>query len=362
MRGTQRVQPVCVADIRGSSQNRPITRHPGDIFVAIFLLRVKSHCRGIACRSHDALTCRLLVALSSLDPDVLGSQIGRRSELACHFEMFVLWFLVLLIQFETEIDCLAIMSHQCRIEQRSVIKFLVRQGAMPIQCWRQLQTVYGADRALGKTQTRSWHKKFREGDLDTVTKDKPRSGRGRSGHSQVNITAIQNQVNEDRRQSMREISAETGISHSTVQRVLRKDLRLRHVSAKFIPWILTDEQKAFRIRICQEHLDCFNQEGIAFLQRIVTGDESSLPTFSPDTKMKTAQWMPRDERRPRKALRSRTRRLTMIMTFFDCNGLIHSEFVPQGETVTADSYCATLARLREKICHKRPHLWVKTDG
>ncbi len=252
------------------------------------------------------------------------------------------------------------MSHQCRLEQRSVIKFLSAQGATPIQCWRQLQAVYGPQRALGKTQTRAWHQTFREGDLDTSNKDKPRSGRGRSGRSQQNIAAVQAQVNQDRHQSVREIATETGISRSTVQRVLRKDLHLRHTSAKFVPRILTQEQKDFRVRICQEHLDRFNQEGIGFLQRIVMGDESSLPTFSLDTKIKTSQWIPRNERRPRKALRSRTRKSTMITTFFDCNGLIHCEFVPQGETVTADSYCETLARLREKIRRKRPHLWVKT--
>ena len=117
------------------------------------------------------------------------------------------------------------MSHQCRVEQRSVIKFLVKQGATPIQCWRQLQAVYG-NRSLGKTQTRAWHKMFKQGDLDTAVKDKPRSGRGQSGRSPVNIQAIQAQVEQDRCQSVREIAAETGISCSTVQRILRKDLRL----------------------------------------------------------------------------------------------------------------------------------------
>lgn len=177
----------------------------------------------------------------------------------------------------------ATMSHQCCLEQRSVIKFLVWQGATPIDCWRQLQTVYGAGQALGKTQTRAWHKKFREGNMDTETKDRPRSGRGQSGRSQININAIQTQLAQDRRQSVHELAAETGISCSTVQRVLRKDLQLHHVSSKFIPRILTQEQKDFRVQICQQHLDWFNQEGIAFLQRIVTGDETSLPTFSPET-------------------------------------------------------------------------------
>ncbi len=161
---------------------------------------------------------------------------------------------------------------------------------------------------------------------------------------------------------MREVSAETGISRSTVQRVLRKDLRLRHVSAKFVLKILTQEQKDFRLRICQEHLDHFNQEGLPFLQRIVTGDESSLPTFDPETKIKTSKWVPRDECHLRKALHACTRKTTMLTTFFDCNGLIHVEFEPRGKTVTAEAYCVTLGRLREKIRRKRPDLWVMENG
>ncbi len=310
-------------------------------------------------RSLHTMRSRSLQRLPSLDLQVEGSQAARQSKLTTLLGMFQFWFLGVLVHCFTHFETLPIMSHQCQLEQRSVIKFLVKQGATPIQCWHQLEAVYGAEQALGKTQTRAWHKKFREGDLDTVIKDQPRSGCGRSGHSQTNINVIQTQVNQDRRQSVRQISAETGISRSSVQRILRKDLRLHPVSAKFMPRILTDEQKQFRLQICQQHLDQFNQEGIGFLQRIVTGDESSLPTFAPETKIRTAQWIPRNERHPRKALRSRTRRSTMITTFFDCNGLIHTEFVPQGETVTADAYCATLGRLREQIRHKRPHLWVK---
>ncbi len=72
------------------------------------------------------------------------------------------------------------MSLQCRVEQRTVIKFMVAQGATPIHCWRQLQQVYG-QRALGKTQTQHWHKTFLNGTIDSITKDAPRSGHGWSG-------------------------------------------------------------------------------------------------------------------------------------------------------------------------------------
>ncbi len=142
-----------------------------------------------------------------------------------------------------------------------------------------------------------------------------------------------------------------------MQRILRKDLHLRHVSAKFVPRILTGEQKAFRVQLCQINLDQFKDKGIAFLQRIITGDKSSIHTFDPETKLKDTQWIPRVARRPRKALRSRTRQSTMVTVFFYCNGIVHCEWKGPGQSITAEEYCLLLSRLRESIRRKRPNLW-----
>ncbi len=135
---------------------------------------------------------------------------------------------------------LCVMSRQARLEQRSIIKFLCAQGNTPIQCWRGLEAVYG-ERALGKTQVRAWHKTFRTGDMETPTKDKARPGRPRSGRCGSNIDKVETQLQQDCRQSIRDISRTTGVPRATVQRIMRKDLKLRHVSAKFVPRILTND-------------------------------------------------------------------------------------------------------------------------
>ncbi len=253
--------------------------------------------------------------------------------------------------------CLADMSRQLCLEQRSVIKFMSAQGATPIACWRNLREVYG-DSALGKTRVRAWHKHFREGDIHSGTADKAWPGRPRSGRCRLHIEKIDQQLQQDRRQSVRELAVTTGVPRATVQRILRRDLNLRHVAAKFIPRILTDEQKAFRVRLCQLNLEQFEHEGLLFLQRIVTGHESSFHTFDPDTKIKDTQWIAKDARWPRKALRSRTRQSTMLTAFFDCNGLIHAEWKGHGDSITSEEYCLLLGRLRESIRRKRPELWV----
>jgi len=48
---------------------------------------------------------------------------------------------------------------------------------------------------------------------------------------------------------------------------------------------------------------------------------------------------------------------TMLIAFFDSNGLIHQDFVPQGQTVNAEFYEGVLKRLLQRIPRVRPELY-----
>ena len=50
-------------------------------------------------------------------------------------------------------------------------------------------------------------------------------------------------INEDRRYTTDEISEATGVSWSYCQRILTVDLNMRRVAAKFVPRLLTQDQK-----------------------------------------------------------------------------------------------------------------------
>jgi histone-lysine N-methyltransferase SETMAR len=54
---------------------------------------------------------------------------------------------------------------------------------------------------------------------------------------------------------------------------------------------------------------------------------------------------------------SRSSTKIMLIVFFDIRGIVHREFVPQGQTVNTKFYCDVLRRLRENIRRKRPKLW-----
>ncbi len=75
---------------------------------------------------------------------------------------------------------------------------------------------------------------------------------------------------------------------------------MRCRSARFVPHLLTPEQKAFRKRICDGNLADMMVDPEAFLGKIVTTDETWIATFEPETKRQSAAWVLPDEGPPPK--------------------------------------------------------------
>jgi hypothetical protein len=47
----------------------------------------------------------------------------------------------------------------------------------------------------------------------------------------------------------------------------------------------------------------------------------------------------------------------MLIAFFDAEGLVHHEFLPQRQTMNRTVYITVLQRLRDAVRRKRPHKW-----
>jgi hypothetical protein len=57
---------------------------------------------------------------------------------------------------------------------------------------------------------------------------------------------------ENRRLNVRDVSEEVGITRSWCHTILTEKLEMDRVAAKFVPRLLTDEQKANRFTFCKE--------------------------------------------------------------------------------------------------------------
>ena len=74
------------------------------------------------------------------------------------------------------------------------------------------------------------------------------------------------------------------------------------------------EQKANRLEICQDLLGRLEIEP-DFLDKVITGDESWVSDYDPETKQQSAEWHTKSSH-PKKVCMSRYRVKTMIIVFF----------------------------------------------
>ena len=92
----------------------------------------------------------------------------------------------------------------------------------------------------------------------------------------------------------------------------------------------------------------FNDDPDLF-KKIMTGNESWVYGYDIETKAQSSQWKRPEKSRPKKARQVRSNVKVLLTVFFDCNGVVHHEFLPHGRTVTKEYYLEVKRRLREAI-------------
>ena len=238
-------------------------------------------------------------------------------------------------------------------EQRVCIKFCVKLGKSATETFEMLRQAFH-DHALGRTQVFEWHARFKSG-RESVEDDE-RSGRPVTSRTPENVNKISELIHEDRRQTINELSALVGIGYGVCQEILTEDLNMRRIAAKFVPNLLTGDQRQRRVDVCQELRELASNDR-CFLSRIITGDESWCYGYDPETKQQSSQWTSPQSPRPKKARQVRSATKTMLIIFFDIRGIVHHEFVPPKRTVNSELYCDVLRRLKKAVRRKRPDLW-----
>ena len=128
---------------------------------------------------------------------------------------------------------------------------------------------------------------------------------------------------------------------------------MRRLSAKFVPRLLTAEQKDDRVSVCTD-LRERAQNDPYFMSSVITGDESWVYGYDPETKQMSSQWKIASSPRPKKMRQVKSNVKTMLIAFFDTNGLVHHEYVPRGQTVNKEFYKTVLQRLRDAVRKTSP--------
>lgn len=195
-----------------------------------------------------------------------------------------------------------------RVEQRYCIKFCHKLGDSQSETIRKIQQVFGDD-AMGVTQIKEWFNRFKNG--RTSVESEQRSGRPQTARNAAVVERVKNLVRGDRRLTLREIAEEVVISKDSAHEILRADLNMRRVAAKFVPKLLSAEQKELRVEVAQDLLDTTSTDP-EFLNTVITGDESWVYGYDPETKAQSSQWKHPESPRPKKARQVRSKIKVML--------------------------------------------------
>ena len=78
-------------------------------------------------------------------------------------------------------------------------------------------------------------------------------------------------------------------------------------------------------------LTTFNDK-LDLLKKVITSDESQVYGYDIEAKAQSSQWKRPDEPRPKKTRQVRSNVKVLLYVFFDCNDVVHHEFLSQGAT------------------------------
>ena len=134
------------------------------------------------------------------------------------------------------------------------MKFCFLLGKSAEETIVMLKTAYG-DAALSKTRVYEWFLlgfivRFKNGEMSI--EDQRRSGRPATSRSDENVDKVNALIREDRRRTIDQLCEMSGIFWSSIQRILSEDLHMGRVAAKFVPRLLTGEQRERRLQACFE--------------------------------------------------------------------------------------------------------------
>jgi hypothetical protein len=130
---------------------------------------------------------------------------------------------------------------------------------------------------------------------------------------------------------------------------------MRWTAAKFVPRLLTDDQKQHRLEVSTE-LKGYARNDPYVLSNFVTGDENWIYVHDPELKQQSSKWnCPSTPAEESTAIKKHCEVNADLN--FDNDRIIHKEFVLPGQTVNAMFYCYILRRLKGDMARKRPDKW-----
>lgn len=230
-----------------------------------------------------------------------------------------------------------------KIAIRGLIRFFWKKGLSARATAAEICDVEGKG-TIGHATVSIWFKRFDSGDMSL--KDKLRSGRPQMLEPEVLCKAVE----ANPQISTRKLSDELGFSKSSIYRHLILLGKVNR-SCRIIPHDLTLAQAQCRLEVCRKLLA--NPQDDRFFKRIVTCDEKWIMYSNSDLRK---QWLNPGELAQPVVKQKRFEQKVMLCVWWNYEGLLHFELIPNGQSITADLYSKQLEKVYAILVKRYPSL------
>ena len=194
-----------------------------------------------------------------------------------------------------------------KIEQRAVIKHCVGAGMTLVDTLKFMNAGKSCKRGL----VYKWHACFSNGRENIADDDRDR----RPKTTERLRSRIKEALNEDRRKTIDELADHFDVRHGAVYYIITNKLKMTKVSARWVPRILSEEDKSVRVQTSKHLLERYEREVERFLQSIIKCDESWLHFYDPETKAESMVWEHTSSPPPKKAKVVKPAQKVMFLVF-----------------------------------------------
>ena len=235
-------------------------------------------------------------------------------------------------------------------ELRTIIKYLTKVGKGPKEIHEELVAVLG-EGIISYAAVKKWAALFKRG--RTSIEDDPRSGRPTTAVNDQNIRRVEQLIMVDRRITIAELVSEMGLSAGSVETIVHKELKMSKVSARWVPRNLNLQDRHRRVECCRELSGLWEEGADDFLLRLVTGDETWIHHWDPESKLESMHWKHAESPPPKKFKTQPSAGKIMASVFWDSEGILLIDYLEHKKTINGQYYADLMFRLRESIKEKR---------
>ena len=133
----------------------------------------------------------------------------------------------------------------------------------------------------------------------------------------------------------------------------KKRLDLRKVCARWVPHLLTEEQRIQRLKFARELLKSYKGSNSPVISNLLTGDETWMHMFEPQRMADNKQWKRKNKKRPCIAKRTISSKKIVYAIFFNSSGPVVQVPCPSGHTVTGRFYKNSVLKKVKEFYNKK---------